>query len=200
MVSDPIADLAHIRRLMDETRQSVHLSGSYFIIWGLAGGLGLFGTWASLTGLISLSPLAIWAVLMAAGSLANVVLVAREARKPVGMAAGKLIGAVWMSMGITTAIIIFIGVGSGSLAGQHAPALASAAVGGAVFLTGTLAGLQWLRNLAFGWWAGAAVMLIWPGFYVLLLLGAMLLLFYLVPGVILIRNKPQVQPGGAAGV
>lgn len=193
MVTNPQADLAYIRRLMEDTRRAACVSGGYFIVWGVAIGLGLIATWARIAGYWTVSPFAAWTVCLAAGGIGTFFLTRRE---PVETPGGRLIGMVWMSMGISMLIIFFIGVGSGSLPGYHMSALSSALVGGAVFMTGTLAGLPWLRNLSFGWWAGAAVMFAWPGLYVLLLMGVMLFAFYVVPGLILIGMKRRGQRSG----
>ncbi|HEX6927937.1 MAG TPA: hypothetical protein VF267_01710 [Gammaproteobacteria bacterium] len=185
--SDPRADLAYIRHLMEDTRRAACVSGGYFIVWGVVIGLGLIATWARIAGYWTVPPFAAWVVCLALGGIGTFFLVRRELREPVEGPAGRLIGMVWMSMGITMMIIFFIGVGSGSLGAEHMSALSSALVGGAVFLTGALSGLAWLRNLSFAWWAGAAVMFAWPGVHVLLLMGVMLLALYVVPGLLLIR-------------
>lgn len=186
---DPRADLAYIRQVMEDTRRAAYVSGGYFIVWGIVIGLGLVGSWLTATGAWQVSPLLYWAVCLALGGAGTFLLVRAEMREPVCAPAGRLIGMVWASMGISMLIIFFIGVGSGTLGGQHMSALSSALVGGAVFMTGTLAGLPWLRNLSIGWWAGSAVMFAWPGLYVLLLMGVMLFALYVIPGVILIRMK-----------
>lgn len=196
---DARADLAYIRQLMADTRQAAYVSGGYFIVWGIVIGLGLIGSWFTATGAWTLSPMLYWAVCLALGGIGTFFLVRAELREPVEAPAGRLIGMVWMSMGISMLIIFFIGVGSGNLAGHHMSPLSSALVGGAVFMTGTLAGINWLRNLSLGWWAGAAVMFAWPGLYTLLLMGVMLFALYVVPGLILIRMKRRAQQGERSG-
>lgn len=181
-------DLAYIRQLMEDTRKATRLGGGYFIVWGLATGLGLFMTWLTATHYWTISPFVYWAGCMMLGSLGTYLLVRREQREPVEPAAGKLIGMVWMSMGITMSIIFFVGVGTGALDPQHLSALACALLGGSVFITGFLSGQKWLRNLAFGWWAGSVVMFVWPGIHVLLLMGLLLVALYVIPGVILLNS------------
>ncbi|HEX6928684.1 MAG TPA: hypothetical protein VF267_05520 [Gammaproteobacteria bacterium] len=196
MTTDDVrADLAYIRRLMEDTRRATYVSGGYFIVWGIAIGLGLIANWLLIIGAVHFSPFISWTACIALGGVGTFFLVRQEQRAPVEAPAGKLIGMVWMSMGITMMIIFFIGVGSGHLSGAHMPALSSALVGGAVFLTGVLAGMPWLRNLALGWWAGAALMFAWPGLHVLLIQGLMLLALYVVPGVILIRMNRAAGRG-----
>jgi Kef-type K+ transport system membrane component KefB len=195
--NDARADLAYIRRLLEDTRHVTCVGGGYFLVWGVVTLLGLLLTWAWLTGAWAWSPLVAWSVCLALGAAGTLFLIRRERHEPAQGLGGKLIGAVWLSLGIAMLIIIFIGVGSGSLDGRHMTALASTLIGGAVFMTGTLAGMPWLRNLSFAWWAGAVVMFAWPGLYVLLLMAIMVLALYVVPGLILIRMRHR--QGAAPG-
>lgn len=197
--TDAREDLAYIRRLMEDTRQATYVSGGYFIVWGVVIGAGLIATWMRIAGIWMVMPFISWTVCIALGGVGTFFLVRQELREPVEAPAGKLIGMVWMSMGITMMIIFFIGVGSGHLNGAHMSALSSALVGGAVFMTGTLAGMNWLRNLSVGWWAGAAIMFAWPGLYVLALMGGMLIGLYVIPGIVLIRQKRRAQWNAAHG-
>lgn len=192
-VEDAHAELAYIRRLMEDTRQAAYVSGGYFIVWGIVIGLGLIASWMGLIGVLPVSEFVSWTACLLMGGIGTGWLVRQEMREPVEAPAGRLIGMVWMSMGITMLIIFFIGVGSGTLHGSLMSPISSALVGSAVFLTGTLAGINWLRNLAFGWWAGAAVMFAWPGMYMLLLMGLMLFAFYVIPGIVLIVQKRQAK-------
>lgn len=186
---DARADLAWIRRLMEDTRRATYVSGGYFIVWGIAIGLGLLATWLRIAGHWQVSPFASWIACLALGAAATFWLVRNERREPVEAPAGRLIGQVWLAMGVSVLVLFFAGVGSGTLDGALMPALACTLTGGAVFLTGTLSGLGWLRGLAGAWWLGATAMLIWPGVHVLLLMGVMLLALYVIPGVVLIRLR-----------
>lgn len=192
---DARAELAYIRRLMDDTRQATVVGGGYFIVWGIAIGLGVLATWLRITNAWQVPPFTSWVVCLALGGIGTFWLVQREKRDAVQAPAGRLIGMVWMAMGISVLILFFAGVASGNLDGRLMPALSSAFVGGAVFLTGTLSGLNWLRNLAAAWWLGATAMLLWPGPHVLLLMGAMLLALYVIPGIVLIRMRAGTPRG-----
>ena len=193
--NDARADLAYIRRLLEDTRHVTCVSGGYFVVWGVVTLLGLAMTWGWLAGHWTTSPLVAWGGSLLLGAAGTFLLVRRERREPAQGLGGTLIGAVWLSMSVAMLIILFIGVGSGSLEGRHMSALASTLVGGAVFMTGTLAGMGWLRNLAFAWWAGAAAMFAWPGEYVLPLMGLMVLSLYVVPGLLLIRLRRRQEAG-----
>lgn len=191
--NDPRADLAYIRQLMEDTRRATYVSGGYFIVWGIAIGLGLLLTWLQLTGHMPMMPMVSWTGCLVLGGIGTLFLIREEMNQPVQTPAGRLIGMVWMSIGISMLIIFFVGVGSGVMPGSLMTPVSSTLVGAAVFLTGTLASLNWVRNLALGWWLGAAAMFAWPGLHVLLLMGVMLFVLYVIPGVILIRQKQTTR-------
>lgn len=193
MSHDSESDLAYIRQMMAETRRAACLSGGYFIVWGLAVGAALLATWLQLRGPMEYQPLLTWSLCFAVGIAGNAYFIRQDSRDPVQTPAGRMIGMVWTAMGITMLIFFYAGLGAGALPGEHLPAVFSSLVGSGVFLTGVLAGLPWLRNLAFGWWLGSLVMFVWPGTYVILLMGLMLLGLYVVPGIVLIRMKRQLH-------
>ncbi|ROQ17970.1 hypothetical protein EDC38_2942 [Marinimicrobium koreense] len=183
------SDLAYIRELMSETRRAACISGGYFIVWGVVVSAGLLLTWLQVVGVLPYAPYATWVPCMILGMLGNVILVRRDRREPVQSYAGRLVGMVWVALGITQLLFFFVGLGQGALPGAYLPAVFGGLIAVGIFLTGILAGLGWLRNMAFGWWLGSLAMFIWPGETAILLMGVLLLLFYVLPGVLLIRMR-----------
>ena len=198
MQIDARNDLAYIRELMLDTRHAACLSGGYFIVWGLATGGALFATWLQLIGVLPYSPMITWGLCFLVGSAGTLYLVREDRREPVQAPAGRLIGMVWVALGVTQLVVFFAGLGTHALPGEHMPALFSALVGTGVFLTGVLAGLGWLRNLAIGWWAGSTLMFLWPGLHVLLIMGLMLFVLSVVSGIVLVRMKHRRQTSAVA--
>ncbi|MGD8176337.1 hypothetical protein [Marinimicrobium sp. ARAG 43.8] len=182
-------DLTYIRELMAGTRRAASISGGYFIVWGVATGVGLVLTWLQVVGVLPYRPMMTWVPCIAFGMIGNLLLIRRDIRRPVQSYAGRLVGMVWVAVGVTQLIYFFAGLGTHTLPGQVLPAVFSALIGTGLFLTGVLAGLGWLRNLALGWWLGSLVMFLWPGEYAILLMGVLLLLCYVLPGVVLIRMQ-----------
>lgn len=193
MSTDARNELAYIRELMLDTRRAASQSGGYFIVWGLAVGLALFATWLQLQGLMPYSPMITWSACFVAGILGNLYFMRQDAREPVQMPAGRLIAMVWLALGVTQLIFFYAGLGAGALPGEPLPAIFSSLIGSGLFLNGVLAGLPWLRNTAIGWWLGSLVMFIWPGDHVLLIMGALLVVFYVLPGIVLVRMKREQQ-------
>lgn len=187
-------DLAFIRELMQSARRATYLSGAFFILWALVMGLGLLGTWLvvgrkpvlpfdSGTGVFWL-----WIVLDVIGVIGTVFIIRRNSRRAVANPAGRLIGLSWFSIAVGLLIMGIVGVGSGNISGDVMCAMSTLFIGIGVFNAGLLAGMKWLRNLAFGWWLGGSLMLASPGLWNLWFTALLLFLLYLIPGIALLRR------------
>lgn len=189
-------DLAFIRQLMQSTRWATYVSGAFFIVWALVTGLGLLGTWLIVSQKLTLpfdSGIALaglWIVTDTAGFIGTVLIVRRNARRAVANPAGRLIGASWFSVAVGLLIVAFVGAASGNMPGELMCAVSALFIGVGVFNSGLLAGIKWLRNLAFGWWLGGALMLASPGLWNLWFTALLLFVLYLIPGIVLSRRAP----------
>ena len=187
-------DLAFIRELMLSSRQATYVSGAYFIIWALVTGLGQLGTWLIISGKLNLpfhhgiSLLVLWTTFCLLGGVATAVVARRDLKAPAHNPAGRLIGLSWLAVCIALLIVFFVGFGFGTVPGELMPAFSALFVGIGVFIMGLLNGLNWMRNLAIGWWVGGAIMLASPGMWNLWFMGLMMFLLYMIPGIMLSRR------------
>ncbi|WP_341938587.1 hypothetical protein [Marinimicrobium sp. C2-29] len=189
-------DLAYIRDLMDDTRRAAGLSGGYFVLWGLVVGIGLLVTWLQVIGLLPYRPLLTWGPCLALGILGHFILAWRDKHRPAQSRAGRLVGTVWLALGVTQLIFFVASLGFNTLPGIYMPGIVSSLLGSGIFITGVLAGIPWLRWVGVAWWLGAFSMFAWPGDHVSLLMGALLLVLYVVPGLVLIRQQRAPAASG----
>jgi hypothetical protein len=103
----------------------------------------------------------------------------------------KILSGIWMAWGISILILVIVGYLSGAIADQAIPAIIAAIMGGGQYVSGIASNNSLLRNAAYGWWVGAILMFVLPGEYTIALLGAMLIAFQLVPGVVIYRKWKQ---------
>jgi hypothetical protein len=179
-------DLAYIRRVLDATRDATRLSGSHYLLWGTLIGAGLLLTWLLLERWLPWPPAAIawvWGVLTVLGWVGSGWLLRREhVRAPAIGHAARQMGLVWAGFGITAPLLYFAGSVFGPVPPQALSGLMALCMGLAVWAVGLIAGIGWFRNLALAWWLGGALLLAWPGQHGVLVLAAMMLLLFALPG------------------
>lgn len=183
-------DLAYIRRIMEDTRHTVADRGEGFIIWSVIVLVGLLGTWLIPMKYPGWALGIFWPVLIALGWLVTLLFYRPSRQRATSRSpAGKLTAALWFACTIAIFVIVFAGVPTGIITSLSAiMGIIAAIVGIGVFVNGALMGLGWVRNLAFGWWAGAIAEFFWHGPTALLIYAILIVAFYLVPGLILNRQ------------
>lgn len=203
MERDAREDLALIRRVMEESRRAVVDRGMHFIIWGTLPALGMVATYVRVATGEGPNPLWAWIAVLVLSWSASMVVGWREGRRaPVKTLAYRLLTAMWVSVGVSLTIVGIAGmfgpmIPTGALAGLVATMLAPA-----VLVAGLLTQQPWLGWVAVGWWTGAAVMLFFPGLYILLLMAVMSVLLLALPGALLMRraSRPRPQQGTPGSV
>ncbi|MGH8126187.1 MAG: hypothetical protein ACREPK_10125 [Rhodanobacteraceae bacterium] len=180
-------DLAYIRRIMEETRRAVSLRGDYFIIWGVFALLGLIGTYLlARTAQAGWTQAPLWGGLMIIAWLATAWRVHTEVHtQRVCAPVGRMLGATWIACSIAIVLVCFVGIPLGVTNFTAVGPTIASIIGVGVFVTGAQMGTPWVRNLSFGWWAGAIAEFIWHGEAQLLIGAIVVLLFYIVPGFVL---------------
>jgi hypothetical protein len=79
-------------------------------------------------------------------------------------------------------LLFFVGQNYEVLRPMAIPATAAALLGTGIYLTGTLARIPWLRNLAFVWWVASIGLMIVRGPVVFLVYGVLVIALYVLPG------------------
>lgn len=179
-------DLAFIRKIMDESSSFAEVGGDQFIVWGSVTGLAMLVTWAIAARYLPGTGTTIWAlwfVALAVGFLLSYWRSRQQQRRPVRSSANRQIGAVWFAVGMPMLLLFFVGQSYELLRPQAIPATAAALLGTGVYLTGTLARIGWLRNLAFVWWVASIGLMLVHGATVFLVYGLLVLALYVLPGI-----------------
>jgi hypothetical protein len=187
-------DLAFIRDLMQSARRATYLSGAFFIVWSIVSGLGLLGTWLLVTQQLTLpfdsgiGVFWLWILMDVIGFIGTVLIIRRNHQRAVANPAGRMIGLSWFSIAVGILLISIVGGSSGTIPGELMCAISTIFIGMGVFNSGFLSGIQWLRNVAFAWWLGGALMLASPGLWNLWFMALLLFAFYFIPGIVLSRR------------
>jgi hypothetical protein len=176
-------DLAVIRRLMEDGHRVVNTAGPHFVAWGLLTSAALAATYVlggrGETRLVTWT----WIIAVGLGWLASLALTVAEGRRErVRSATGRILGGVWTGTGVTLMLLGFAGPAGGGVRPDAITAVLAAVLGSGFFATGLLLGSRWMQAAAGVWWAGALLMLLWPGPHGLLVTAALVLLLQTLPG------------------
>ena len=186
---DAQQELAFIKKVMTDSRKILIDDGKGTIFWGLLISFGLLITYLSVAQRWESSLSWFWPALISFGWIYTIVTEIRHERKRrVKTFAGKIVGAVWISFGISATILGFVGTVSGAYHGVIISPLIAVLLGTAFLVSGLLYGKSWVSYLSIGWWSGAIVMFFMQNLETLLIMISMLILFQVIPGTILYRE------------
>lgn len=190
-----LEELQFIRKVIEESKRSMIYNGVDYILWGIIITIGLVSTYffTIYEFYKSFSLFWIWAVLVPAGWVFSVYYGIKTKTKQPKTFAGRLLSAVWASAGVAMMIVGFVG----PLARAYSPLFISPVIciilGVAYYVTGTIVESRWVRNLSFGWWAGAIFMLAYHNIITLMVMALMMLCFQTIPGIIMYRKFKNIN-------
>ena len=185
---DAQQELAFIKKVMNDSRKILIDDGKGFIFWGILVTIGLLVTYLSVAGKWTVSLVWFWPALVAIGWIYTIVTeIRREKRSKTSTFAGKVLGGLWLAVGISATILGFAGSISGAYHGVFISPLISIVLGIGYFLSGILYGKSWLSLLSIGWWVGAIVMFFMQNLEVILVMIGMMIILQIIPGIILFK-------------
>jgi hypothetical protein len=185
-----------IKKIMEDSRKIVIEDGIGYIVWGLLVFVGMISSYFAVLTKQYNYTIWIWVILISGGWAYTIIsYFLKDSKKKASTLAGKILGGLWISTGISMTLIGFVGPLSHSIGGYTVTPLISIMLGIAYFVSGIVYGQGWIRNLAAGWWAGAVVMFFWPGLQMFLIFAAMMALLQIIPGIILyLKFKKEYRP------
>ncbi len=183
-----IEELQFIRKVIEETKQNVMHNGLDYIIWGVLVIIGMLLQYILVAGKMYFNYGWIWAALVPIGWIFSFINKRNQKIKHPSTFAGKIIGAVWVSSGIVCSVIGFIGPASGVITVWAISPLICLVVGISYFVSGTIVGSKWFRNISFGWWVGGIIMLFVASHHQFLVMVLVMFLFQTIPGIALYKK------------
>lgn len=181
---DAQQELAFIKKVIDDSRTAISSNGKDLIVWGLLVVIGMVTMFVDSQLGYTIPKLLLWAALIGIGWTYTLVSVYQNRKKTrFRTFGGKILGSLWMGCGIVMTLIGFLTTTTGALKSWGIIPMISLVLGIGYLVTGVVHDNRWTRLSAFGWWGGGIIMLIWPGQYMFLLFGAMMIVFQIFPGV-----------------
>lgn len=183
-------ELSVIKKIMEDSRRVVCDNGVHYIFWGVLVTIAILANYVMAILDVNVNYIGLmWMILMTGGAVTGVFIDKREHKKrAVRTFAGKLLGTLWSASGVAMFMFGFLG----TIAKAYNPIficpIIATVLGVSFFTSGTIQQNKWFRLLAYGWWAGAAVMFIFPGIHTFLIFGIMMIGLQTIPGILLYRK------------
>jgi len=184
--SDAEEDLAFVRRIIEESRKILIDNGLNYILWGILIALGLIFVYFKDVRQWPLRSDLFW---LGWGIFGTVLTIWIGRKTRAGLRAssfsGRMLKTLWAAAAISMVLIGFFGFLTEAIRVWAFPAVFSIILGLAYFLCALLYDRAWIRLLAVAWWLGGVAMFFWKSPETLLLFGAMMAAFQVVPGIAL---------------
>ncbi|MGA7723598.1 MAG: hypothetical protein WCA84_20700 [Ignavibacteriaceae bacterium] len=189
-------ELAFIKKVIQDSRKVIYADGKEFIYWGIIITICLIFTYFTalypVKGPINIVSV-FWFLIVCLAALGSTFFIKKKYKSSKTKSlVGQVLEKIWFANGIGMMLVAFVGGFSGAIQGIYISPLMSSFLGGSYFISGYIYGKKWVSFLAFIWWIGAAIMFIFPGLYVCLMMAAMMILLQIIPGIILYVDSKQV--------
>lgn len=182
-------ELAFIKKVMEDSKNILVEDGKGFIFWGVLITVGLVYSYFAVISGGQKTLRWFWLALIAFGWLYTIIVETRQAKKRrISTFAGKIMGAIWISCGISMTLFGFIGPLAGAYSTIYINAALSFVLAIGYFVTGVVYRVKWITLLSIGWWAGGIVIFFWRDLSTLLVMAGMMIFFQLIPGILLYKK------------
>ena len=189
---DAQQELAFIKKVMEDSRQIIVDDGRGFIFWGILVSFGLLITYLSIAQGWTTSLSWFWPALIGFGWIYTIVTEIRHERKRrVKTFAGKVMGGLWFSVGVSATIFGFIGTLTGAYHGVYISPTISVVLGIGYLLSDLLYGKTWISLLSIGWWTGAIIMYFMQSPETILIMVGMMTFLQIIPGIVLFKESKK---------
>lgn len=182
-------DITFIKRVIADSQRLLVDNGKIYILWSALAISCIVLKYAKDAAGFGFGNLWIYIPAILAGMMATHVLKKRSIGEGHARTySQKILAAIWTSWAASIVILAVIGYVSGGIGGAAIPAVIAAVMGGGQFASGVASNSIEIRNAAAGWWIGAIAMFFAPGEHNVAVLGVLLIVFQLVPGVRALRR------------
>jgi hypothetical protein len=180
-------EINFIKLIIDESRNKANETSMSIVVWGILIAVALITEFYAIqSARYYLSPW-IWGIAIGGGWVYQIIdSIINKSKRKVTSYSCKLSESLWFSTGISMTILGFVGVFSGAININYLTAILGIVMASGYFVTGEIYGVNWFKNLAYGWWIGSILIFIFPfGDYNLLLFSGMMIAFQVIPGIII---------------
>jgi len=184
--SKAMEEITFIKKVITDSQQIFVNNGRQYILWSSLAILGILLKYINDLTKISISALWIWIPILFIGWLSTFILKKRFYKElPAKTFVQKIFDGSWTALAVAFPILCLVGFYTHAIQPWAVPSVIATIFGCGYFITGILSDSLWIKLLAVCWWIFAIVMFLIPGEHSVPLLGLMLILFQLIPGILI---------------
>lgn len=193
-------DLRYVKSMIENSRRRLIDNGINYLTTAVFVGLGVIVSYImGINGKQDLLPY-LWLPLIFLLIIANLFLQKKMEKKSAKHTfIGKIFDAVWLSCGISISIITLLYFITLSIQLSTLFIAISAILGIGYYLTGVINELPFMKYLAYVWWIGTILSLLWnyigADYQLALLFSALVVIQQAIPGIIIYRKWRKVNNG-----
>lgn len=186
-------ELSLIKKMMEDSRRLNIDNGIHYIFWGILVTIALLINYAMVLLKVPGNYIGLaWFILMLSGALIDGIIGRRQSKSSkVTTFTSRIMGSLWFASGIAMFMYGFLGTITKAYNPVFICPIISTSLGISYFTSGSIQQIKWLQNISFGWWAGAAIMFIFPSVHTLLIFAIMMICLQVIPGLILNKKSKQ---------
>ncbi|HMS65564.1 MAG TPA: hypothetical protein PKD83_09965 [Ignavibacteria bacterium] len=186
-------ELTVIKKIMEDSRRINIDNGIHYIFWGVLVTIALLINYIMLLTNTNANYIGmIWFILMISGAIIDMLIGRKQSRTAkVHTYAGSILGSLWLASGIAMFMFGFLGTMTKAYNPIFISPIISVSLGISYFTSGAIQQINWLRNISFGWWIGAAIMFIFPSIHTLLIFAIMMICLQVIPGIMLNKKSKR---------
>jgi len=185
-------ELAFIKKVMQDSQKYFADNGKTYILWSGCVVLGLTIKFLKKLIQIDFSDAWIWLFLIIAGWLVSLFVQNKDAELQVRTFVQTALNGVWAGFAATVIILSLVSFAFKAIDSLVIPGIIAALLGNAHFTSGIITNEKIIKHSAFAWWAGSIIMFARPGEYAVPVLGLMIILFQMIPGILLYKKWQQI--------
>jgi hypothetical protein len=190
-------EIAFIRRTIEQGRRIAGAWSPDMLVWGVAIAIGYFGTYARVRGYWTTDPNWLWLACILLGWAYTLRRLAARlfAREPDALAERRLaapLTMLWFGCGIFLTVLGLACILSGERNTWWINPTVAGVMGVGFFVSSFLSNVVWLRWVGVAWWVGElAAFALRDRAEGLLLAGALMLVLFALPGLVLMRGRRE---------
>lgn len=193
-------DLQYVKSMIENSRRRLIDNGINYLTTAVFVGIGVIVSYIlGVNGQQDILPY-LWIPLIFLMVIANIFLQSKIQKKSIKHTfIGKIFDAVWLSCGISISIITLLYFITLSIQLSTLFIAISAILGIGYYLTGVINELPFMKYLAYIWWIGTILSLLWnyigADYQLALLFSAIVVIQQAIPGIIIYRKWRKVNNG-----